>query len=168
MVEAYLEVLEDAYFEVTEAFRGLSDGNVWKRPAKGLLSIGEIAGHMAYWEAVKFAGTAGREPDIAELPVKSLLIDPRFRYYSTTVDTAPSAEHLAMTAEQVGSELLRVHKEAFALFTARKPDLESSPAGWPENYTWRALLRYAPIHVAYHTGQIYSARYLFGEDPPDN
>ena len=169
MRDAYLEVLEDAYFEVSEAFRGLADEHVWIRPADGLLSIGEIAGHMAYWEAVKFAGEKGEpRPDLSKCKVSSLLIDHRFRYYPTTLATAPSAEHLAMTAEQVCSELLRVHNESFAHFKALDPDLDSCPPGWSANTTYRVLLRYAPIHVAYHTGQIYSARYLFGEEPPDN
>jgi len=56
MLEAYLEVLEEGYYEVKVAFEGLADENLWKRPAVGLLSVGELAGHIAYWEAVKLAG----------------------------------------------------------------------------------------------------------------
>ena len=59
MMEAYLKVLELGYFEVKEAFEGLADENVWKRPAEGLLSVGELAGHIAYWEAVRLAGEGG-------------------------------------------------------------------------------------------------------------
>lgn len=168
MLETCLAILEEAYYEITEAFRGLQDRNVWKRPADGLLSIGEIAGHMAYWEAVKFATDRGPEPDLALCPVKSLLIDPRFRYYQATIAATPSDQHLAMTAGQVLNELLRAHRESFAHFKSRNPDLDSIRPGWPHDYTYRAFLTYAPIHVAYHTGQIYSARHLLGEATPDN
>lgn len=65
MTEAYLSALELGYHEVTFAFDGLADGHVWKRPAAGLLSVGELAGHIAYWEAVKFASEGGDpEPDL--------------------------------------------------------------------------------------------------------
>jgi len=169
MKEAYLEVLDEGYFEVTEAFKGLADDNVWKRPAAGLLSVGEIAGHVAYWQAVKFAGEGGKpRPDPAKCRVKSLLIDQRFSYYPTTLENPPSKEHLAMTAEQVCSELLRVHNESISYFKTLNPDLDSSPPGWPTNYSYRAMLTYAVIHVAYHVGQMYSARHLLGEETPDN
>lgn len=52
MIENYLTLLEQGYYEVTFAFDGLADENVWKRPTPGLLAVGELAGHVAYWEAV--------------------------------------------------------------------------------------------------------------------
>lgn len=42
MLDAYLQVLELDFFEIGEAFGGLADENVWKRPAEGLLSVGEL------------------------------------------------------------------------------------------------------------------------------
>lgn len=169
MVEAYLRVLELGYYEVTFAFEGLADENVWKRPAEGVLSIGELAGHIAYWEAVKLAGEGGEpEPDLAKCRVSSPLIDPRFRYYPTTSTTPPSQQHLAMTAEQVCGELLRVHEEAAAHFKALNPDLESCSPGWPPPYNYGEFLRYAAFHVSYHTGQMFSARHMLGEETPDN
>src|SRR5258707_11196568 len=101
MLDACLELLEQDYFEVGEAFKGLADENVWKRPAPGLLSVGELAGHIAYWEAVRFAGE-GDDP--AKCKVLSPLIDKRFAYYPTTLATSPSPEHLALGAEQVCKE----------------------------------------------------------------
>src|SRR5438034_11196433 len=98
MIEAYLSCLELGYFEIGEAFKGLADENVWKRPAEGLLSVGELAGHIAYWEAIRLAGEG---EDLTKCKVTSPLIDPRFRYYPVTVVTPPSEQHLAMTAEQV-------------------------------------------------------------------
>ena len=53
MVEAYLKLLEQGYYEVKFAFEGLADENVWRRPAVGLLAVGELAGHVAFWEAVR-------------------------------------------------------------------------------------------------------------------
>src|SRR3989442_12019014 len=103
MLEVCLELLEQDYFELGEAFKGLSDENVWRRPAEGLLSVGELAGHIAYWQAIRLAGEG---EDLAKCKVTSPLIDPRFRYYPDTIATPPSEQLLAMTAEQVGSELL--------------------------------------------------------------
>jgi hypothetical protein len=169
MLEAYLEVLDKAYFEVTEAFKGLANENVWKRPVKSLLSVGELAGHMAYWEAVKFAGEwAEPEPDLAKCKISSSLVDSRFLYYPISVDAVPSTQHLEMTADQVCSELLRVHGEAVSHLKNLNPDLEETPPGRPVGWTYGEYLRYAPIHIAYHTGQIYSVRHLLGDQTPDN
>src|SRR2546427_8655843 len=123
MIEAYLGVLELSYDEIKVAFEGLADEHVWKRPTEGLLSVGELAGHVAYWEAVKLAGEGGEpEPDLAKCRVSSPLIDRRFHYYPTTIAIPPSEQQLAMTAEQVCRELLRVHEEAVAYFRALNPD----------------------------------------------
>jgi hypothetical protein len=169
VLTTYLEVLDEGYYEAKIAFDSLADGHVWKRPAEGLLSIGEIAGHVAYWEAVKFAGEGGKpEPDLTKCRVSSLLIDRRFKYYSTNLTTLPSQEHLAMTSEEVCSELLRVHIESMAYFNALSPNLDDCPTGWPPNYSYCAFLSYAAFHIAYHTGQIYSARHLLGDETPNN
>jgi hypothetical protein len=169
MLEAYLQVLEEGYYEIDISFEGLANDNVWKRPSDRLLSIGEIAGHIAYWEAVKFAGEGGKpEPDLSKCTVSSLLIDRRFSYYTTTITTSPTEQHRAVTADQVRSELLRVHNQSLAHFKARNPDLDSCPPGWSPKWSYRAFLTYAAFHVAYHTGQIYSARFLLGDVPPDN
>lgn len=169
MLEAYLKVLEEGYYEVKFAFEGMADGNVWKRPAEGLLSVGELGGHISYWEAVKLTGEGAESlPDLEKCRVKSPLIDPRFAYYPMTIATPPSEEHRAMTAEQVCSELVRVHEESVAYFKALNPNLESVAPGYPPNYTYGAFLQYASFHVAYHTGQMYSVRHLLGENPPDN
>ena len=170
MLEVYLAILDEGYYEAKFAFEGLADENVWKRPAEGLLSVGELAGHLAYWEAAKLAGEgdANQPADLTKCQVKSLLIDFRFRYYPTTIATLPSEQHLAMTAEEVCDELLRVHRESVAHFKALNPDLESCPPGYPPPYTCRGILSYAGIHVAYHTGQMYTVRHLLGDETTDN
>ena len=178
MAEIYWKLLEQGYFELKFAFEGLAQENVWKRPAEGLLSLGELAGHIAYWEAVRLAGEGGEPdpeangasvmPDLAKCRVRSLLIEDRFAYHPSTLETAPSEQHLAMTAEQVCQELLRVHEESVAYFKALDPDLESAAPGWPPHWTYRAFLEYLVFHIGYHTGQMYSVRHLLGEQPPDN
>lgn len=175
--EAYLKVLDVGYFEVQEAFKGLADENVWKRPTAEILSVGELAGHIAYWEAVRLAGeglvsvaAAGGEllPDLAKCRVSGPFLDHRFMYYPITLAHPPEEQHLAMTAEQVRGELVRVHEEAVAHFRALNPDLESEPPGKPSDQTYGNSLRYLAIHVSYHAGQMYTVRHLLGEETPDN
>src|SRR5437867_598802 len=134
MLDVCLELLEQDYFEVGEAFKGLAGENVWKRPAEGLLSVGELAGHMAYWEAIRLAGEG---EDLSKCKVASPLIDRRFRYYPESLANPPSDQHHAMTAEQVHSELVRVHKESLA-HQALNPNLDS------------ASVEYLLFHIAYH------------------
>jgi hypothetical protein len=165
MVETYLEMLEEGYYEIKFAFEGLADEHVWKRPAPGLLSVGELAGHHAYWEAVRLAGD--RE-DPTQCCVSSPLVDPRFRYYPASIATSPSEEHLAMTADQVYQELLRVHRAALAHFKAVNPDPAARIPGCPTGFTYSEYLKYSVFHLAYHTGQMYSVRHLLGEETPDN
>lgn len=169
MLEVYLDLLDLGYYEVREAFGDLADAHVWKRPAEGLLSVGELAGHLAYWDVVKFAGDGGQDkPDLANCRVKSLLVDERFGYLPATLESSPSAEHFAMTGAQVLGELLRVHEESMACLKALNPDLDSAGPSYPFPSTYRQLLKYAMFHISYHTGQMYSARHLLGETTPDN
>jgi len=178
MLEVYLKLLDQGFFEVKFAFEGLADENVWKRPAEGLLSVGELAGHIAYWEAVRLAGEGGEQdsdangismaPDLAKCKVSSLLIDHRFGYHPKTLAAPPSEQQLAMTAEEVCSELLRVHQESVAHFKALNPDLSSSVPGWPQEWTYGGFLEYLVFHIGYHTGQMYSARHILGDETPDN
>jgi len=178
MIEVYLKLLDQGYYEVKFAFEGLSDHNVWRRPALGLLSAGEIAGHLAYWEAVRLTGEGGETspdangialmPDLTKCRVSSLLIDHRFGYYSTAISTAPSDEQLAMTSGHVYAELLRVHSESVSHLKSLNPDLGSAAPGWPSGWTYGGFLEYLIFHIGYHTGQIYSVRHLLGEQTPDN
>ena len=87
-MESCLKILEQGYYEVKFAFEGLAGEHVWQRPAEGLLSIGELAGHIAYWEAVRLAGEGD---DLEKCRVRSPLIDNRFGYYPKTIATPPSA-----------------------------------------------------------------------------
>jgi hypothetical protein len=165
LIEACLKLLELGYYELKFAFEGLADENVWKRPAPSLLSVGEIAGHMAFWEAVRLAGEG---PDPAKCRIRSPLVDRRFSYYPHTLAEPPAELHLAMTAQQVLAELLRVHEAALASFKALGPDPADRIPGCPTGFSYGQYLEYAVFHTAYHTGQIYSARHLLGETTTDN
>jgi hypothetical protein len=169
MLDAYLNVWELGYFEVGEAFKGLRDEHVWRRPASGLLSIGELAGHVAFWEAVKFAGEGwGQDADLSKCTIKSPFVDKRFAYYTSSLPVSLDDAHLSMTAEQVLQELLRVHRESVESLKARNAAMDAREPGWPEWASYEEFVKYAIFHVSYHTGQIYSARHLLGETTPDN
>ena len=164
-MELYDKLFEQAFFELGEAFSGLADENVWKRPADGLLSVGELAGHLAFGGIAWLAGGDGHTiPDGFDSP----LLDPRFRYYPHTLASSPSEAQLALNAEQVLAELLRLLQSSWKAFQERSPDLDACPEGQDMMPTFRHLVRYQTFHLPYHTGQIYAARHLLGETPPDN
>ena len=140
MIEAYLDLLEESYYELKFAFDGLKDEHVWKRPSPELLSVGELAGHIAYWEAVKLAGEGGVPlPSPDKCKVVSPLIDQRFSYYTSNREIYPSELHLAMKADEVYAELLRIHTKAVSYFKELNVDLQAHPAGWPESTTYNFL-----------------------------
>jgi uncharacterized damage-inducible protein DinB len=163
MTEHYLEMLEQGYYEISFALQGIEDHNVWKRPTENHPSIGEIVGHIAYWEAIRLAPA-----EEGQSQIQSLLIDPRFRYYPTILTTAPTDQHCSLTAEQIYDELQRIHKEVIAHFHTLNPDLDSMIPDGSQTFTYREYLKYASFHIAYHTGQIYTIRHFLGEETPDN
>jgi hypothetical protein len=171
MLDDYLRIFDLCYFEVTEAFKGLEQNHVWERPTPQLLSVGELAGHVAYWEAVRFGGgaDAGSEtPNLEICMVQSPLLDARFAYYPKTLAAPPSHFHLEMTAEKVCNELLRIHQESMTQLKTLNPNMNAVAPFWQPNSNYGELLRYAIFHVSYHTGQMYSVRHLLGEETPDN
>lgn len=149
---ALLHAWDTAHWEFTLAFEGLSDDDLWHRPAPGLWSIGELAGHVAFWEAVSAEGGT----------VDSPLVDPRFRYYDSHADDPVC---LDLTVEAVLEELKRVHEAAKAGFAGVEDWGAKSPWG---DGTWMQNLEYRPFHVAYHCGQAYSVRHLMGHTTTDN
>ncbi len=154
---------DEAQREFTFALDGLSDEDLWKRADPRLLSVGEIAGHIAYWEAVSFLAS-NDDPNPDDLAIKSPLINRAFRYFTTSVE-APFK--LDLSTLQVGEEMKKIHTEAMSSLVRLDPDKDDAPpsrAGW----TWGALLQYLGFHIAYHTGQAYSVRHLLGHTTPDN
>lgn len=164
-LDQLIKAWDDAHWEFSLVFEGLADEDVWKRPHPRLLSIGEIAGHVAFWDAVR---TADPEPepkeDLSQIPIKSPLLNAGFRYYTTNVE-APLA--LELGAQEVANELKRIHEEAKASVTKVERDSED-PVGGLYQGTWGESLQYMGFHAAYHCGQAYSVRHFFGHETTDN
>jgi hypothetical protein len=164
-LDIMIAALDEAHREFAFVFEGLADEDVWRRPDPNLLSVGELAGHAAHWEAVRFVGPgATNSPDLSQVRIKSPLVDSRFRYYSTSIGEPVV---LPMTAAEVLAEVTRVHHECKAAITQAAPDTEALFPGsnWA---TWGNILTYQAFHVAYHTGQAYSVRHLLGHTTTDN
>jgi uncharacterized damage-inducible protein DinB len=154
-----------AQWEFSLVFEGLPDEEVWKRPHPRLLSIGELAGHVAYWDAMSLSSPAtGSEVDVSQLPIQSPLIDRAFHYY-TTNEQAPVT--LPLSADQVAKELQRVHEAVKAQWTSVQRDSEEVIPG-TEKFTYGDSLEYRVFHLAYHAGQAYSVRHLLGHTTTDN
>jgi hypothetical protein len=153
-LDLLIKALDSAQWELSEAFKGLPDGDVWKRPDPRLLSVGELAAHVAYWEAKSFFGDDFESP----------LTGPASRYYTSNVG---EPLELPMGAEAVLAEVRRIHEAAKASFLAEPHDSEEKNANRGD-WTWGFTLEYQLFHVAYHAGQMYSVRHLLGHQPVDN
>lgn len=149
-----LKALDNAHWELSEAFHGLDDADVWRRAHPGLLSVGELAAHIAYGEAVSFFGADFESP----------LLTPLARYYKANVG---EPFELPMGAKALFAELQRVHEACKAAFLANPHDSEE-PNPLRGEWTWGYTIEYQAFHVAYHTGQIYSVRHLLGHETVDN
>ena len=55
-MDLLVKALDTAIWEMGEAFKGLSGADVWRRAHPRLLSVGELAAHVAYGEARWFRG----------------------------------------------------------------------------------------------------------------
>lgn len=148
-----LKALDTAHWEMGEAFKGLPDDDVWRRAHPKLLSIGELAAHVGYWEAQSFIGE-----------FESPLTDGLAKYYTTNVD-APFTKPLG--AEQVYDELKRIHQACKAAFLA-EPRNPGDKCPTRQDWTWGGLVEYQVFHLSYHTGQMYSVRHLMGHQTVDN
>lgn len=153
-LDLLMKALDTTVWEMSEAFKDIPDEDVWKRPVPQLLSVGEIAAHVAYWEAQSFFGENFDSP----LALASA------RYYTSNVSEPYS---LPMKAEEVFAEVRRVHEACKAHFAAHPHDSEEANPNRGD-WTWGFTVEYQVFHIAYHTGQIYSVRHLLGHQTPDN
>ncbi|HZH99403.1 MAG TPA: DinB family protein [Fimbriimonadaceae bacterium] len=152
---------DEAHREFAIALNGVPDEDLWKRPHPRLLSIGELAGHVAYWQASWLLGGGDDRPDLSTLPIQSPFLNHAFRYYTPSLDT-PVA--LPMNTEEVAREVISIHQICRTVAAERESD--SSYGGqWG---TWGNLVQYQVFHVAYHAGQVYSVRHLLGHETEDN
>ncbi|HVT11645.1 MAG TPA: DinB family protein [Fimbriimonadaceae bacterium] len=156
-----IEAWDEAHREFAIALEGLSDEDLWKRPHPRLLSVGELAGHVAYWQGVWVTGGGNDHPDLDRLPIKSLLLNDGFRYYTSQVGHPFSVE---LGTAEILAEVMRVHEAAKAVVAGFAKE-DPYPGQWG---TWGNLVQYQAFHVAYHTGQAYSVRHLLGHETEDN
>lgn len=163
-LQPYIDSWAEAQWELSLAFGGVADENVWRRPHPTLLSIGELAGHIASYEAIGSVGAWGLSEGVPEIPIKSQLVDQAFSYYPGQIEKPVV---LSMGAEEVAAEVKRIHEEAVAALIAMNPK-ETDMLPYNPDVSWLAFMRYRIFHVAYHTGQAYSVRHLLGDTPEDN
>lgn len=156
-----IEAWDEGHREFAIALGEISTEDLWKRAHPRLLSVGELAGHVAYWQAVWVLGEGDPRPDLERLPVRSPLLDHAFRYYTGSVD---SPVRLDLDANRLLEEVMRVHEAAKAAVAVKGKD-DPYPGQWR---TWGAVVQYQVFHVAYHTGQAYSVRHLMGHETEDN
>ncbi|MDR3692227.1 MAG: DUF664 domain-containing protein [Fimbriimonas sp.] len=153
-LDLLIKALDTAIWETGEAFKGLDDSDVWKRPDTKILSVGELAAHVAYWQSKSFFG------DSFESPLTSMAA----RYYSSNVDTPYKLE---MGAEAVYNEMKRIHEACKTEFEAHPHDSDEANPN-REGWTWGFTVEYQVFHIAYHCGQMYSVRHLLGHKTVDN
>ena len=152
---AYLvKALDSAYWELGEGLKGLSDGDVWKRPEPRLLSVGELVAHVSYWEAMSFLREEPGGP----------LADGAARYYNVTRDEPYSPD---LGVEALVTEAKKIHELCMGAIGASNLSFDDKNPlrdGW----TWGYTLIYQAFHLSYHAGQIYSVRHLMGHQTVDN
>lgn len=152
-IQALVDAWSEGQWEFSLAFEGLADTDLWTRPHPNLLSIGELAGHVAHNEAIM----------LPEGAIESPLNDNAFNYYPHQLAQPLS---LDLTVEQVLAEVKRVHEAAKAAIMKVENFEEKVP--WRDDWTWGGCLQYHVFHVAYHCGQAYSVRHIMGHETTDN
>ncbi len=155
------------YFETDLAFGGLSPQNLHRRPGPGLLAISEHVAHVVRSEAsIINRGLFGQSPRQWE---DCLLRQPEFGWPPTMLEGPINPELERMSVDEVMDAYLRQHSRCYELAQTchLSPD-HVFKDHWERCTTVRDRLRIAAYHVAYHTGQIYSARHLLGEETPEN
>lgn len=151
--EQMLKPIDSAIWELSEAFDGLQDADLWVRPHPRLLSVGELAAHIGY-------GLIRWNLPTLDSPLNS----DAFAYYFYSVE---KPAQLNLSAQELYSEVKRVYEACKAHLLHAEPDLSATLPN-REDWTWGFMLEYMAFHIAYHTGQIYSVRHLMGHETNDN
>jgi len=159
-LDLLIQAWDEGHREFAIALEGLSDEDLWRRAHPRLLSVGELAGHITYYEAI------GHIAEDSSSQIVSPLADPAFRYYTDEVEKPVVFE---MGVDELLKEVARVHEESKRVVLELDPDAADKVssktfAGW----SWAYYLQYRVFHIAYHTGQIYSVRHLLGHSTTDN
>lgn len=150
---------DSAHWEFLLVFEDLADEDLWRRPAPGLLSVGELVCHMAYWQT-----TYATKLDPA-CDIESPLAREAARYYPYAV---ASPLVLDMSVAEVAKEFDRVQKASKEVFLRSNADREAPLTFEGPGRTFGEFADYMVFHVAYHTGQAFSVRHLMGHRTNDN
>ncbi len=151
--EEAVKPIDSAIWEMSEAFVHLADQDVWVRAHPRLLSVGELAAHVAFGEARWILGE-----------FESPFFTDQIGYYPTTVEQPLLLE---LGAEAVYAEVKRVHEACKAHFLTSRPALDAK-SPFRDDWAWGYTIEYMAFHIAYHTGQVYSVRHLLGHETADN
>jgi hypothetical protein len=151
--EEALAPMDLAIWEMSEAFDGMPAADMWVRPHPRLLSVGELAVHVAYGE-IRWL-----HPEL-----ESPLNQPRAGYYLDSVD---DPFELPLGPTELYDEVKRVHEVCRARILEMQPDFSAKLPN-RDDWAWGDTLQYMAFHIAYHTGQMYSARHLMGHETANN
>jgi hypothetical protein len=160
-IKPLIDAWNEAHRELAIAINGTPDEDLWRRAHPRLLSVGELAGHVAYWEAVWTQGDGRSNPDLKEFELQSPLIDEAFRYYTDSVGEPVERE---IGTASVLEELKKIHASARSISEVKELT-DAYPGQWG---TWGSFVQYQAFHAAYHAGQVYSVRHMLGHETEDN
>lgn len=166
-VRGLIETWHWMYFETDLVLGGIAAEHLHQRPAPNLLAISEHLAHVARSEAsIVFRYLLGR-PD--EEWQTSVLTRDVFGWPPTMLEKPIEEDLASLTLAEIAGEYLSLHDRCYrAALTLELPADHAFEDAWDRVTTVRDRLRIAAYHVAYHAGQIYSARHLLGEDTPEN
>ena len=159
-IEPILQVWDTGLFELKIALEGTPREDLWRRPHTNLLSIGEIAGHIAYG-LVSHVFCQSNAVQASDLPVQSVLLDEQIRYFTVNIKKEFVAD---LNVESIIDDLENIFSACRDVAASHAME-DSVESHWE---TWGALANYQAFHIAYHTGQIYSVRHMFGHETEDN
>lgn len=166
-VSHLIETWHWMYFETDLLFEGLSEANLHRRPGPSLLAVSEHVAHVVRSEASIVNRYLFGQPE--EQWADCLMRQKPFGWPPTLLESPVDSGLQSLTVAEVKAEYLRNHERCYRL--AQTLDLAPDFAfddDWDRVRTVRDRLRIAAYHVAYHCGQIYSARHLLGEETPEN
>jgi uncharacterized damage-inducible protein DinB len=74
---------------------------------------------------------------------------------------------LPLGPTELYDEVKRVHEVCRARILEMQPDFSAKLPN-RDDWAWGDTLQYMAFHIAYHTGQMYSARHLMGHETANN
>ncbi len=166
-VRSLVEAWNWMYFEVDLVFDGIQAENLHRRPASNLISISEHCAHLVRSEAsIVERYLFGRPP---EQWADSLMRRAVFGWPPTMLESPVETDLALLTLAEVKDSLVREHERCLRSAQALAlPASHQFDDDWTRCRTVADRLRIAAYHVAYHMGQIYSARHMLGEETPEN